>query len=53
MLRCVAGVLLAIRHGSRYDRGTPAGVVQAYASAVIDGDNQEAAPSRSRGAPSC
>lgn len=39
----VAGVLLATRHEPRYDRGTPAGVVQAYLSAVIAGDNQQAA----------
>lgn len=39
----VAGVLLATRHEPRYDRGTPAGVVQAYVSAVIAGHNQEAA----------
>lgn len=39
----VTGVLLATRHEPRYDRGTPAGVVQAYVSAVIDGDSQEAA----------
>lgn len=39
----VAGVILATRHEPRYDRGTPAGVVQAYLAAVIAGDNQEAA----------
>lgn len=39
----VAGVLAATRQAPEYDRGTPAGVVQAYLSAVIDGNNQEAA----------
>ncbi|MGZ4436289.1 MAG: hypothetical protein ACXVWU_07955 [Nocardioides sp.] len=39
----VAGVLAATRHASEYPRGTPAGAVQAYLSAVIDGDHQKAA----------
>lgn len=38
----VAGVLSATRTAPDYDRGTPAGVVQAYLSAVIDGDNHAA-----------
>jgi hypothetical protein len=38
----VAGVLSATRQVPQYDRGTPEGVVQAYFTAVIDGDHQDA-----------
>lgn len=38
----VAGVLSATRQVPQYDRGTPEGVVQAYLTAVIDGDHQDA-----------
>lgn len=43
VLAVVAGVFSATRPAREYDRGTPEGVVQAYLSAVIDGDHQEAA----------
>ncbi len=38
----VAGVLSATRQVPKYDRGTPEGLVQAYLTAVIDGDHQDA-----------
>ena len=38
-----AGVLSVTRHGPEYGRGTPEGVVQAYLTAVVDGDHQDAA----------
>ncbi|HEX6877272.1 MAG TPA: hypothetical protein VF165_16570 [Nocardioidaceae bacterium] len=38
----VAGVLSATRQVPKYERGTPVGVVQAYLTAVIDGDHQDA-----------
>lgn len=38
----VAGVLSATRQVPRYDRATPEGVVQAYLTAVIRGDHQQA-----------
>jgi hypothetical protein len=38
----VAGVLMATRDVPTYDRRTPEGVVQAYLTAVIDGDHDAA-----------
>ncbi len=43
VIAIVAGVFSATRPAPKYARGTPEGVVQAYLSAVIDGDHQEAA----------
>ena len=42
LIGVVAGVLSATRPVPEYDRGTPEGVVQAYLTAVIDGDHQDA-----------
>ena len=42
VIAVVAGVLSLTRSTPDYDRGTPEGVVQAYLSAVADGDHQEA-----------
>lgn len=47
----VAGVLAANRSVPRYDRNTPTGAVQAYLSAVIDGDHQKAATFLAAGSP--
>jgi hypothetical protein len=38
----VAGVLTSTRDVPTYDRGTPEGVVQAYLTAVVDGDHDAA-----------
>ena len=38
----VAAVLSATRQVPKYEPGTPVGVVQAYLTAVIDGDHQDA-----------
>jgi hypothetical protein len=43
VVAAVAGVLAAIRPVPEYDRATPEGVVQAYVTAVIDDDHDEAA----------
>jgi len=43
LVAVVAAILAATRDGSRYDRGTPTGAVQAYLSAVLEGDHQQAA----------
>jgi hypothetical protein len=43
VISLVAGGLAASRHGPVYDSATPEGVVQAYLSAVIDGDHDGAA----------
>ena len=39
----VAAVVTATRDVPTYDRGTPQGVVQAYVTAVVDGDHDAAA----------
>jgi hypothetical protein len=43
LVAVLAGVVSSTRSATRYDRGTPEGVVQAYLEAVIDGDDREAA----------
>lgn len=42
VLGVVAGVWSATRPVPKYERGTPVGVVQAYLTAVINGDHQNA-----------
>jgi hypothetical protein len=43
VIATVAGVLAANRAGPTYDPSTPEGTVQAYLTAVIDGDHDRAA----------
>ena len=42
LVAVVAAVVSATRSVTEYDRDSPAGVVQAYLTAVIDGDDDEA-----------
>lgn len=51
LVAVVAAVLATTRAVPKYDRGTPQGVVQAYLSAVIDGDHQQAAKLLAEGSP--
>ncbi len=43
VLTVAAGVLAANRHVAEFDPGTPETAVQAYLTAVVDGDNERAA----------
>ncbi|MBN9101968.1 MULTISPECIES: hypothetical protein [unclassified Pseudonocardia] len=51
VVAAVAGVLAANRTGPAYDPATPEGTVQAYLTAVIDGDHDRAAEFLAAGGP--